>query len=385
MKIPMVDLAAQLADTAPLWRPALERCLASGWFILGEEAAAFEREFASAMGARWAVAVGSGTSALEFCLRSVGLRSDRNQVVVPALTSLFTAQAILAAGGRPRFADVDPETLLLDPGDAARQITPNTAALLPVHLYGQPCDLKRLSNLAREAGLALVQDACQAHGARLAGRPLAAYSPFVAYSFYPTKNLGCLGDGGAVVTNSRRVADLVRLLRDGGRRGGQVSRIRTCHSRLSEIQACFLRAFLPMLDEWNRRRARLCALYEESLAGCEDVRPLRRVDGAVHHLFVIRARQRNRLRQYLFERGILTAVHYPVPLHLQPAFREFGCGRGSLPNAERACKEILSLPLWPAMSESQVLEVVEAIRSYYAGRRTPTHPFTLSQPAGLYP
>ncbi|MCL6546634.1 MAG: DegT/DnrJ/EryC1/StrS family aminotransferase [Bryobacteraceae bacterium] len=365
MRIPLTDLRPQLEATQSRWRPALDRLLARAQFVLGREGEAFEREFARATGAAWVVGVGSGTVALELCLRTAIPNKPRKEVLVPALTSLFTAQAVLAAGCVPRFADVDPETLLLDPGDARDRIRSKTAAIVAVHLYGQPCDLRALAALSRRHGLALIQDACQAHGAQFQGHPLTAYSRWVAYSFYPTKNLGCLGDGGAVATDSSVIARRIRLLRDGGRQGGQVSRLQSTHSRLDEIQACFLRSFLPQLPRWNAARRRLASLYDEALAGCEEIRPVRRSADSVNHLYVIRARRRDALREHLRQNGIVTGIHYPVPLHLQPAFREFGPPRGSLPNAEKACREILSLPLWPFLKEDQILRVAETIRRFY--------------------
>jgi dTDP-4-amino-4,6-dideoxygalactose transaminase len=365
MTIPMVDLRSMLAATEPAWRANLERLFERMQFILGEQVDAFERELAAAWGASFAVTAGSGTAAIELGLRAVGLAESGAEVIVPALTSPFTAQAILAAGCRPRFADIDPETLLLNADDAAARVRRRTGALLTVHLYGQPCDLRRLAGIARRQGLVLLQDACQAHGAQEAGRPFTSFSPAVAYSFYPTKNLPCLGDGGAVLTGSRAVAEKLRRLRDGGRRHDQVARVRAINSRLDEMQACYLRAFLPMLAGWNQRRARLAALYDQALAGSEGVRPLGRRAGSVCHLYVVRASRRARLRKFLAERGILTAVHYPVPLHLQPAFRDCGQKRGSLPAAEQACREVLSLPLWPYMPETAVEEVAARVREFY--------------------
>lgn len=359
MKIPMVDLRPMLAATEPAWRANLERLFDRMHFILGEQVAAFEGELAAAFGAKFAVGVGSGTAAIELALRASGLGESGVEVTVPALTSPFTAQAILAAGCRPRFADVDEQYLLLDPsriGTTVRGTARGTArAIMPVHLYGQPCDIRSL----RAHGTTLVQDACQAHGAPL------NFSSAAAYSFYPTKNLPCLGDGGAVLTNSASLARKLRNLRDGGRRHDQVARERAVNSRLDEMQACYLRAFLPKLDRWNADRARLAALYDEALAGCAGVRPVGRKAGSVCHLYVVRAKRRDRLRKFLGDRGIATGAHYPVPLHRQPAFREFARRRETFPVAERACREIVSLPLWPGMPESAVAEVVEHVREFY--------------------
>jgi dTDP-4-amino-4,6-dideoxygalactose transaminase len=366
MSIPMTGLRPQLEAATSEWRANLDRLLLRGHFVLGEEVAAFEREFAEYLAASWVVGVGSGTAALELCLRAAGISRGRREVITSVLTSPFTAQAIVAAGGTPRFADVDPRTLLIDADDACSRANRKTAAIVPVHLYGQPCNLRRLADATEKLGIALVQDACQAHGARSGGHAFTRFSKWVAYSFYPTKNLGCLGDGGAVVTDSRSTAEQVLLLRDGGRRGDQLSRVKAVHSRLDEIQACYLRAFLPRLDEWNARRAKLAALYDAALAGCEDVQPVRRSDESVNHLYVVRASRRDELRPYLLALGITTGVHYPVPLHLHPAFHDCGARKGAFPHAEQACREILSLPLWPYMADSDVLKVAEITRGFYS-------------------
>jgi dTDP-3-amino-3,4,6-trideoxy-alpha-D-glucose transaminase len=349
-----------LCETEPRWRVNLERVLARGQFVLGEELASFEEEFARAMSARFAIGVGNGTDAIELCLRERLITSPGQEVIASPLTSPFTGLAVLAAGASLRFADVDSDTLLLDPASVADRITRRTVAIVPVHLYGQPCPLKRFAQL----GKLIVQDACQAHGAKCEGRPFADYSDWVAYSFYPTKNLGCLGDGGAVTTNDRSVAQRIRILRDGGRSGNQVG-IAGINSRLDDLQSCFLRAFLPYLDEWNERRRRLADSYNELLCGYPGIRLLKRSPESVNHLYVIRAERRDGLREHLLEQGISTGVHYAMPLHLQPAFANCGAKKGDLPHAEKACDEIVSLPLWPNM-QPQVVEIVaEAIGSFY--------------------
>lgn len=348
----MVNLRPALASTKAAWKANLAQLFASGQFVLGEQTAAFEREFAASAGAKFGVGVGSGTAAVELGLRAAGLGDSGAEVLAPALTSPFTAQAILAAGCRPRFGDVDEDHLLLD----GARVTQRTRAIVPVHLYGQPYEFGRLPR-----GPVIMQDACQAHGADEFMRR----SPIAAFSFYPTKNLPCPGDGGAIVTNSRRIADSVRLLRDGGRRGDQLSRVRAVHSRLDEMQACYLRAFLPKLGEWNAERAQLAALYDKALDGCDGARPVARRAGSVCHLYVVRARRRDKLREFLAEHGIATGVHYPVPLHLHPAFREFGPKRGQLPVAERACREIVSLPLWHGMKRGMVEETAARVRQFY--------------------
>jgi dTDP-4-amino-4,6-dideoxygalactose transaminase len=365
MSVPMVNLRPLLEATASEWRAYLEQLFVSMNFILGQQVDSFEKELATHFGSRFAVAVGSGTAAIELGLRAARLRSPRGEVITSTLTSPFTALAILHAGCRPRFADVDPERLLLDTDDVAARITRRTVAVVPVHLYGQPCDLPGLAALCRTNGIVMVQDACQAHGASFRNRPFTGFSSAVAYSFYPTKNLGCLGDGGAIVTNHAWIAARVRMLRDGGRRNNQISRFPGLNSRLHEMQACYLRAFLPHLDEWNSHRARIAAIYDEVLSGCDAIRPVRRGPDTVNHLYVIRVARRERLRYRLAQCGITTGVHYPVPLHLQPVFRDCGSRRGDLPCAEKACREVVSLPLWPYMPETDARRVAEIIRSFF--------------------
>ncbi len=363
MRIPVTNLRPAIEATEADWRCRLAEMFARGQFILGEGVAAFEEEFAREMGARYAVGVGTGTAAIELCLREAGLAGSGRKVLTSPLTAPFTGLAILAAGCRPYFADVD-DALLLDPDDAGNRAGRGTAAFIPVHLYGRPCDMDRFASAANVLGAALVQDACQAHGARWRGRPFTAFSRHVAYSFYPTKNLGCLGDGGAVLTDGVRAARSLRILRDGGRARGHVSQVAGINSRLDEMQSCYLRAFLPRLAEWNTQRERIAAIYAEALADCPGVRLLPYPAGSVFHLYVIRVRRREALRRHLAAHGIGTAVHYPVPLHLQPAFRDCGLKRGDLPRAERACREILSLPLWPYMPEEFAYEVAGRIRKF---------------------
>jgi dTDP-4-amino-4,6-dideoxygalactose transaminase len=363
--VAMVDFASLLRETEQGWRAHLSELSRDMQFILGRQVREFESAFAKYLGAGDCVGCGSGTSAIELCLRAAGITRPDQRVLTPAFTSPFTAQAIFAAGARPVFADVDPETLLLDPAAAEAQTSREIAAILPVHLYGQPCNLPALRKLARSRNVVMVQDACQAHGATYSGRSLADFSRFVAYSFYPTKNLGCLGDGGAVATNSAHLAGRLRLLRDGGRRGDQLSRVVAINSRLDELQACFLRAFLVRLDVWNRTRGDLAALYDEVLGACSDVKLMRRPPGSIFHLYVVRVPRRERLRAYLAEKGIQTGVHYPRPLHLHPAFASCGAKPGSFPHAERASREVLSLPLHPYLNRTAVLRVARAVANFY--------------------
>jgi dTDP-3-amino-3,4,6-trideoxy-alpha-D-glucose transaminase len=328
--IPQVNLRPLLRATSRDWRANLRRLFQRSHFILGEELRAFELEFASALGGKFSVGVANGTSAIELCLRDAGVTSG--EVITSALTAPFSGVGIRAAGAIPKFADIDPETLQIDAVDAASRITSRTRALMPVHLYGQPCALDRFVKLVRKHKIPLIQDAAQAHGARFNGMPLSSFSRYVAYSFYPTKNLGCMGDGGGIVTDDAGTRQRLMMLRDGGRHGDQIAHSFGVNSRLDELQCCFLRAFLPHLNDWNAHRARIAAIYDQELRECAGVRLVKRTAESVHHLYVIRADRRDPLREHLAAQGIGTAVHYPVPLHRHPAFAQ----KGSFPHVERA-------------------------------------------------
>lgn len=364
--IPFVDFKARVARLRGELDAAVSRVLDSGWFILGPEGEAFEHELAAALGAKHAVAVGNGTDALHLALRARGV-GPGDEVVTTSISAAFSALAILHAGARPVFVDVDPLTLAIDPAAAARAITPRTKAIMPVHLYGHPADVDPLLALARQHGLVLLEDACQAHGALYKGRAvgtLAGEQGLGALSFYPTKNLGALGDGGAVLVNDPDTAALLRRLRNGGQRDRYRHDHEGWNSRLDELQAALLRVGLAHLAEWTERRRALAALYDKALAG-SGVEPLREQPYArsVRHLYVVRHPRRDALAEALKRRGIGTLVHYPIPLHLQPAFAFLGGRRGELPVVERASDEILSLPLYPELVDDDARRVADAVRA----------------------
>jgi len=352
----------------PEWQANLDGLMERGHFILGPELERFESGLAIAMRSKFAVGVSSGSTAIEICLRDAEVTKSSQEVLTSALTAPFTGVSIAAAGATPRFVDVDPETLQVDPVDAGNRIGKRTAAIVPVHLYGQPCEIGAISRLARTHKLKLIQDACQAHGAL----PFTDYGDYVALSFYPTKNLGCLGDGGAILTNKPTVAKRLRQIRDGGRGSGglpknQIAYVKGINARLDEMQCCYLNAFLPRLARWNQQRRRLASIYDSLLSGISGIRLVRRSEDSVCHLYVVRAARRDRLRKFLAEQGIGSGIHYPVPLHLHPAFASSRQRKGDLPHAERASNEIVSLPLWPQLPEDQVIETAEAVRRFYAG------------------
>jgi len=360
--VPFLDLKAHVAALRTEIDAALGRVLDSGCFVLGPEGEAFEGELAEQMGARHAVAVANGTEAIQLALEALGIGSG-DEVVTSPMTAAFTALAVQRAGARPVFADVDPDTLNLSPEGVARVLSARTKAVLPVHLYGHPADLGPLVEIARARGIAVVEDACQAHGARYAGRPVGALCEVGALSFYPTKNLGALGDGGAVLTNDPELAARVRRLRNGGQSDRYRHETVGLNSRLDELQAAVLRVKLRHLADWTERRRALAGLYGRELAGTELVLPGEKPYGrAVHHLFVVRHARRDALMAGLRERGVGTLIHYPIPLHLQPAFAALGGRPGDHPVAERAAREVLSLPLYPEMTDAQVRAVASAVR-----------------------
>lgn len=366
IKVPFGDFKAHLAPLRAEIDAALARVLDSGWFILGPEGEAFERELAAHLGARDAVAVANGTEALQLVLEALGIRPG-DEVVTSPLSAAFTALAIQRAGGRPVFADVDPETLNVAPDAVAAKVTAATKALLPVHLYGHPADLDPLMEIARDRGIPVIEDACQAHGAQYKGKTVGTITGQGALSFYPTKNLGALGDGGAVLVNDPELAARVRRLRNGGQSDRYRHEVSGINSRLDEVQAAILRVKLKHLTAWTERRRALAALYARELAGCRvgllEEQPYAR---SACHLFVIRHPRRDALAGELRERGIGTLIHYPIPLHLQPALLPLGGRRGDLPVVEKAAGEILSLPLFPEMTDDQAFLVAAAVRESVA-------------------
>jgi dTDP-4-amino-4,6-dideoxygalactose transaminase len=353
-------LALTPGPDAGVVREAIDRVLARGWFVLGPELAAFEEEFAAAGGARHAIGVGTGTDAIALTLRALGVGAG-DEVITSPLSAAFSALAIQMAGATPVFADLDPERLTLDPRAAEAAITPRTAALLPVHLYGQPADMPAFEALGRRHGLAIIEDACQAHAATSAGRPVGTIGVAGAFSFYPTKNLGALGDAGAVITNDAGLADKLKRLRNGGQADRYHHVEFGVNSRLDEIQAAILRARLPLLPAWTKRRRELGARYRHALAGAPVIVPPECDPGHVYHLFPVRSASRAKLQQALSARGIETLIHYPVPISRQLAFA--ACASAPCPIAERVCAEVCSLPLHPFLSNADVDAVAEAVKS----------------------
>jgi dTDP-3-amino-3,4,6-trideoxy-alpha-D-glucose transaminase len=338
------------------------RVLHSGWYILGREVSAFEAAFAAYHDVDHAIGVASGTDAIELALRAAGVGCG-DEVITVSLTAVPTVCAIERAGAIPVLVDVDSDSYTMDPAAACAAITPRTRAMLPVHLYGQPADMVALSEIAREKELLLIEDCAQAHGARLNGRLVGTFGDLAAFSFYPTKNLGAVGDGGAVITNDARYAENLRRLRNYGQVSRYANDTRGVNSRLDELQAAVLSVKLPHLDDQNATRRRLARCYDAAFADQRAIVGPRVRAGAepVYHLYVVRTAERDALMQQLADRGVQTLIHYPVPVHLQAAYADLGYRRGDLMVTERICGEILSLPMHAGLRGDQVATVAETL------------------------
>lgn len=366
--IPLVDLQAAHGEVADEIARGFSQVLVDGAFIKGRNVTEFEHEFASFSDIKHCVAVANGTDALELALRAIDVPSGA-EVIVPANTFAATAEAVVRAGARPVFADVDPDHLLLDPASVARAVNANTAAIIPVHLFGQLAPMKELSDIALKRRVAIIEDAAQAHGASQAGAMPGSIGHAAAMSFYPGKNLGAYGDAGAVVTNSSALASRVRRLGDHGSDQKYVHAELGFNSRMDSLQAVVLRAKLSRLADWNKRRRQAAEYYHELLAEMEDVVLPRTAPGNFHvwHLYVVQVPCRDHVLKELHDRGVLAGIHYPVPLHLQPAFRSQGHNRGDFPIAEAAANRILSLPLYPHITPEQQRTVGDALRAALRG------------------
>jgi dTDP-3-amino-3,4,6-trideoxy-alpha-D-glucose transaminase len=360
LEVPFVDLGREGAAIRAELDAAIGRVLDSGRFLLGEEGRAFEEEFAAGMGAEHAVGVASGTDAVELALRAVGI-GPGDEVVTQANTCVPTVTAIVRAGGTPVLCDVDPGSAVMDLDSLADAMGERTRAVVPVHLYGQCADTEAIVELCEPRGIAVVEDCAQAHGASLRGRPAGTIGAAGAFSFYPTKNLGAFGDGGAVVTGIKEIAARLRLLRHYGQTDRYRHETFGVNSRLDELQAAVLRAKLPHLGEWTKRRREIAARYTAALVDTP-VEPLAELADRRHvfHLYVVRAPDRYRLQADLDAKGIATLIHYPIPIHRQPPFADLAAGR-SLENAEALCESVLSLPLYPGLTDEQVEAVASAV------------------------
>jgi dTDP-3-amino-3,4,6-trideoxy-alpha-D-glucose transaminase len=347
------------SEDRPSVEAAIRRVIDRGWYVLGPEVERFESEFAAATGAAHAVGVGTGTDAIAIALRGLEI-GPGDEVITSPLSAAYTALAIMMVGARPVFADLDPNRLTMNPASVEAAITPRTAALLPVHLYGQPSDMPALVGIAKRHNLVIIEDCCQSHLATCQGRPVGSFGSAAAYSFYPTKNLGALGDGGAITTGDGALAARLRRIRNGGQSDRYHHVEMGVNSRLDEIQAAILTARLPFLAGWTRSRKAKAERYRQRLEGAAITVPPECDPGHVYHLFPVLSRNRERLQAGLRDEGIETLIHYPVPIPRQPALeaeRPAEC-----PEADRVCSQVFSLPMYPGIPDEHVDEVTRTLR-----------------------
>jgi dTDP-4-amino-4,6-dideoxygalactose transaminase len=365
-KIPFLEMKAPYRELQDELDEAYQRVMTSGWYILGEEVESFEKEFAAYCGVKHCIGVGNGLEALHLILRAYGI-GEGHEVIVPANTYIATWLAVSYAGARPVPVEPDERTYNLNPAQLERAITSKTRAVITVHLYGQTAEMDVINGLARKHSLKVIEDAAQAHGARYRYKPAGSLGDAAGWSFYPGKNLGALGDAGAVTTNDDDLADKIRMLRNYGSKVKYHNLTKGYNSRLDEFQASFLRVKLKYLDEWNARRAHLAGLYCELLKNTDLILPFVPAHmKAAWHIFAIRTPQRGLLQKTLQANGIETLIHYPVPPHLQPAYQELGLAAGSFLISERIHAEVLSLPIGPHLSTTELERVVDVIQSHFA-------------------
>jgi dTDP-4-amino-4,6-dideoxygalactose transaminase len=363
-EILVIDLKKQYESIRDELDSAMQRVLTKGTYILGEEVASFEQEFAKYCNASYGIGVASGTDALFLALLSCEVKAG-DEVIAPSHTAVATIAAIEMTGAKPVLVDIDIQRYTLDPHQVEKAITDKTRAIIPVHLYGCPADLTPILQIARQRNIFVIEDCAQAHGTKFQGQRAGSRSDMAAFSFYPTKNLGAFGDGGMMITNDSALAEKAKLLRQYGWKNRYVSEIKGMNSRLDELHAAMLRVKLKYLDAWNKRRTELANVYFELLKNTEIILPIQPADCEhVFHQFVIRHSKRDALKEFLKAKGIHTLIHYPVPVHLQPAYENLGYAKGSLPNTEKVAHEVLSLPMYPELTEEQVAFVCECILEF---------------------
>jgi len=364
MNIPFVDLKTQYQNIRDEIDPAIGEVVSSGWFVGGPRLKAFEEQFASFCRADHAIGVSSGTAALHVALAAAGIGSG-NEVITAPNTFIATTEAITLAGARPVFVDVEPDSMNIDAGRIEEAITPRTRAIMPIHLYGQPADMDPIMEIARRHDLLVIEDACQAHGAEYKGKKVGALGHIGCFSFYPGKNLGAYGDGGMVVTNDSILAETVRMLSNHGQKEKNRHPREGFNYRLDAIQAAVLGVKLKHLERWNGQRRDHARLYGEGLHGLELKLPTEKEFAKhVFHLYIIQLSRRNELADHLASRGVSVGLHYPLALHQQEAYARLGCRPGSYPVAEACADEVLSLPMFPELTEPQIQHVVKSIREF---------------------
>ncbi len=369
LQIPFVDLVRQYIIIKEEIDEAIGRVLNKGWFVLGEETAGIEEEFASYCGTKYAVGVGSGTEALHLSLLACGVKPG-DEVITAPNTAVPTVSAISFANSNPIFVDIEPDTYTIDPFklDAylkRKSSTKKLKVIIPVHLFGHPADMDPILEVARKYGLKVIEDACQAHGAEYKGRKAGSLGDVGCFSFYPTKNLGAYGDGGMVVTNDKEIAQKVRMLRNYGEEKKYYNVIKGFNSRLDELQAAILRVKLKYLGQWNKTRRKHAHFYNSLLEDSIVTIPKEKNYAKhVFHLYVIRTKKRDKLQEWLKNKGIITAIHYPQPIHFHPAYKELGYKKDDFPLSEKYAEEILSLPMFPELKKDQIEYICNTIKEF---------------------
>lgn len=366
MNIPFLDLKATYDELKPQFDAAYQRVMDSGWFVLGQEVSAFEAEFADFCGAKHCIGVGNGLDALMLIIRAYGI-DEGDEIIVPANTYIASLLAITYAGATPILVEPNIQTCNIDPSKIAEKITTKTKAIMAVHLYGQPADMDGINRIAAQHGLKVIEDAAQAHGASFDGVRTGALGDAAGFSFYPGKNLGAFGDGGAIVTNDAELADKVRVLRNYGSEVKYHNQYQGVNSRLDELQAAFLRVKLSKMNEWNARRIQIAEYYQQHLVwnGLIETKQ-HQCTASTWHLYVVRTAQRDELQQYLAKQGIASMIHYPIPPHLQPAYHSLGFKEGGFPITEQIHQQVLSLPIGPHLHLHDVKKIVEAVNQFNA-------------------
>jgi dTDP-4-amino-4,6-dideoxygalactose transaminase len=365
MNVPFLNLQAQYESLKSELLPAVEKALASGHYVLGPNVAALEQEVAAYTGAKFGVGVNSGSDALTLALRAVDV-GPGDEVITTPFTYIAPAESIHQVGAKIVFADINPQTFLIDVADVARRITPRTKAIIPVHLFGQAAPMDELLAMAKARGIHIIEDCAQAIGATYKGKPVGSIGTLGCFSFYPTKNLGADGDGGMVVTNEESLAKKLKMLRVHGIERRYYHDLHGYNSRLDELQAAILRVKLPHLKNWNARRAEIAAAYTKGLSGLPLEFPVvGQGNNHVFHVYALLMDRRDELMKFMGERGVPSIIYYPLPLHLQKLYENYGWKRGDFPVAEKISERILPLPMYPELKDEHVAHVVATIRSFY--------------------
>jgi len=365
MKVDIFTLKKQYENLKGELKESIEKVMTSGGFILGEDVGLFEQEFATYCGVKYGIGVNSGTDALFLGCLACGIGKG-DEVITPTYTYIATSLGISMAGAKPVFVDIDEETYNIDVSKIEKAITKKTRAILPVHLYGHPADMDSIMQIARKHKLKVIEDCAQAHGALYKNKKAGSFSDAACFSFYPTKNLGAFGDGGMVITNSKEIKDRMLLLRDYGRKGRYEHIIKGYNSRLDTLQAAILRVKLKHLDEWNEKRRKNAALYTKLFKEARPniILPYEETYARhVYHQYTIRVKNRKEVMEKLADKGVRTLIHYPIPIHLQECYKELGYKKGDFPISEKCCEEILSLPMYPELTEEEIRYVAEAIKT----------------------